>query len=190
MLNVCELSLHCHTAVCSEHTKTRWNAHNHRKISSRYCNAHHIEYARVVQTMLSLSQVTFVLGMMCPVTMPLTYILIQIQACRMRLNTVLVDAHECVWVCARGIHMKVQLRRVPYTMGCCCHPVELAFIHMDIVAWMHFYHCSKATTVFHLESWAELRLGEKRMNDLFKLASTRISYYTQRHKFARHSPNH
>lgn len=108
----------------------------------------------------------------------------------MRLNTVLVDAHECVWVCARGIHMKVQLRRVPYTMGCCCHPVELAFIHMDIVAWMHFYHCSKATTVFHLESWAELRLGEKRMNDLFKLASTRISYYTQRHKFARHSPNH
>lgn len=53
-----------------------------------------------------------------------------------------------------------------------CYPDSLTllgvYLHGNVVASMAFLHCSTNLLIFHVQSWAELKLGEMRMNDLFK----------------------
>lgn len=53
-----------------------------------------------------------------------------------------------------------------------CYPDSLTllgvYLHGNVVASMAFLHCSTNRQIFHVQSWAELKLGEMRMNDLFK----------------------
>lgn len=122
--------------------------------------------------------------MMCPVTMPLTYIqsnwmlnvlfvvLVALLSMCLCLCVCVFEReieHECVRARGNCIQIAYKLHFSLARAACLANLLAVHGIHSDgyIVASMVFLHCSELL-IFHIQSWAELWLGEMQMNDLFK----------------------